>query len=71
LQLTTVFAGSGLLVDQMSLSIMRSVRMDYYVVENSVFNYAMYPLRVCVARTMPSQDVRLSVRPSVCHTPVL
>ena len=27
--------------------------------------------RVCIARTMPSQDVRLSVRPSVCHTPVL
>jgi len=31
--------------------------------------------RVCIARTMPSQDVRLSVClsvcPTVCHTPVL
>ena len=28
------------------------------------------PLRVCIARTMPWQDVCLSVSPSVCHTPV-
>ena len=26
--------------------------------------------RVCIARTMPWQDVCLSVGPSVCHTPV-
>ena len=26
---------------------------------------------VCIARTMPWQDVRLSARPSVRHTPVL
>ena len=26
---------------------------------------------VCIARTLPWQDVRLSVCPSVCHTPVL
>ena len=26
--------------------------------------------RVCLARTMPWQDVPLFVRPSVCHTPV-
>ena len=26
---------------------------------------------ICIARTMPSQDVCLSVRPSVRHTPVL
>ena len=26
--------------------------------------------RVCIAQTMPSQDVRLSVCPSVCHMPV-
>jgi len=25
--------------------------------------------RVCIVRTMPWQDVCLSVRPSVCHTP--
>jgi len=27
--------------------------------------------RVCIARTMPWRDICLSVRPSVCHTPVL
>jgi len=30
-----------------------------------------YRMTRCIAQTMPSQDVCLSVRPSVCHTPVL
>ena len=36
-----------------------------------IFRSVITARRVCIARTMPSQDVRLSVCPSVYHTPVL
>jgi len=59
LRSTVIFAAAGLLLDQMWLSIITSVRMDYYVGENGVFDYAVVQLLlaflICYAHETSSE----------------
>jgi len=48
-----------------------TTRIKLLQTNNSVSHSLFTARRVCIARTMPWQDVRPSVHPSVCHTSAL